>query len=84
MGSKVVRMVLLCFVGAHLQDVLLLEHRSYYYKGSVLLVSVKSEGSMIEWEAKWLEWCYFVLLERICKMFCFLITDFIAIKFKCC
>ncbi len=48
-------MMLLCFAGAHLQDVLLLEHRFDCYKGEVLLVSVKSEGSMIEWEAKWLE-----------------------------
>ncbi len=48
-------MMLLCFVGAHLQDVLLLEHRFDFEKGQVLLVSIKSEGSMIEWEAKWLE-----------------------------
>ncbi len=55
MGSEVVRMMLLCFVGAHLQDVLLLDHRFDCHQGEVLLVSVNSEGSMIEWEAKWLE-----------------------------
>ena len=55
MGSKVVRMMLLCFVGAHLQDDLLLEHQFDWQKGQVLLVSVKSEGSMIELEEKWLE-----------------------------
>ncbi len=55
MGSKVVRMMLPCFGGVHLQDVLLLQHRFHCKKGQVLLVSVKSEGSMIEWEAKWLE-----------------------------
>ncbi len=48
-------MMLLCFAGAHLQDVLLLEHRFHSQKGQVLLASVKSEGSMIELEAKWLE-----------------------------
>ncbi len=55
MRSKVVRMVLLCSAGVHLQDVLLLEHRFGCTQGEVLLMSVKSEGSMIEWEAKWLE-----------------------------
>ncbi len=55
MGSKVVRMMLLCFAEAHFQDVLLLYRRFYCYKGEVLLASVKSEESMIEWEAKWLE-----------------------------
>ncbi len=55
MGSKVVRMMLLCFVGAHLQDVLPLEHRFDCREGQVLLVSVKSEASMVESEAKWLE-----------------------------
>ncbi len=55
MESKVVRMMLPCFAGAHLQDVLLLEHRFDCIEGQVLLVSVKSEGSMIEWKAKWLE-----------------------------
>ncbi len=55
METKAVRMVLLCFAGAHLQDVLLLEHRFYFQKGQVLLVSVKSEGSMIEWKARRLE-----------------------------
>ncbi len=48
-------MMLLCFAGVHLQDVLLLEHRLHSSQGEVLLVSVKSEGSMIEWEAKWFE-----------------------------
>ncbi len=52
MGSKVVRMMLLCFAGVHLQDVLLLEHGFHCVEGQVLLVPVKSEGSMIEWEAK--------------------------------
>ncbi len=55
MESKVVRMMLLCFAGAHLQDVLLLDGRLHCIEGQVLLVSVKSEGSMIEWKAKWLE-----------------------------
>ncbi len=55
MESKVVRMILLCFAGAHLQDVLLLEHRFDSIPGEVLLVSVKSEGSVIQWKAKWLE-----------------------------
>ncbi len=55
MGREVVRMVLLCFAGAHLQDVLLLDCRFDYYKGNVLLVSVKSEGSMIEWEPTWFQ-----------------------------
>ncbi len=84
MGSKVVRRVLHCFSGAHLQDVLLLDHRFDCCEGEVLLVSVKSEGSTIEWEAKWLEGCYFVLLERICKMLYSLNTDFIRAKVKCC
>ncbi len=48
-------MMLLCCAGAHLQDVLLLGHGFDLKKGQVLLVSVKSEGSMVEWEAKWLE-----------------------------
>ncbi len=49
-------MMLLCFAGAHLQDVLLLDRRFCCIQGQVLLVSMKSEkGSMIEWEAKWLE-----------------------------
>ncbi len=48
-------MMLLCFAGAHLQDVLLLDRRFYWIEGQVLLVSVKSEGSMIEWKAKRLE-----------------------------
>ncbi len=52
MESKVVRMMLHCFAGANLQDVLLLEHGCDFQKGQVLLVSVKSEESMIEWEAK--------------------------------
>ncbi len=55
MESKVVRMMLLRFVGAHLPDVLLLAHRFDYHKGEVLLVSVKSEGLMVQWKAKWLE-----------------------------
>ncbi len=55
MGGKVVRMMLLCFAGAHLQDSLLLEHGYNCYQVQGLLVSAKSEGSMIEWEAKWLE-----------------------------
>ncbi len=79
-----VRRVLLCFAGAHLQNVLLLDRRFHSSQGEVLLVSVKSEGSMIEWEAKWLQGCYFVLLERICNMFCSLITDLIVIKVKYC
>ncbi len=52
MGSKVVRMMLLCFAEAHLKDVLLLGRRFHFHKGKVLLVSVKSEGSMIEWRRK--------------------------------
>ncbi len=48
MRSKVGKMMLLCFVGVHLQDVLLLGHRFDLQKGQVLLVSVKSEESMIE------------------------------------
>ncbi len=55
MESKMVRMILPCFVGAHLPDVLLLEHRFDSIQGKVLLVSVKSEGSVIQWKAKWLE-----------------------------
>jgi hypothetical protein len=55
MGSKVVIRILLCFAGVHLQDVLLLEHRFDSAQGEVLLMSVKSEGSMIEREVKWLE-----------------------------
>jgi hypothetical protein len=55
MESKVVRMMLLCFAEAHLQDVLHLDRRFDFEKGKVLLVSVKSDGSMMEWEAKWLE-----------------------------
>ncbi len=43
MGSKVVRMMLLCFAEAHLQDVLLFEDRFDCYKGEVLLVSVYKE-----------------------------------------
>ena len=49
------RKILLDFVVEHRQDILLLQHRFDFQKGKVLLVSVKSEGSMIEWEAKWLE-----------------------------
>ncbi len=45
-------MMLLCFVAVHLQDVLRLEHRFHCVEDEVLLVSVKNEGSMIEWEAK--------------------------------
>ncbi len=41
-------MMLLCFAGAHLQDVLLLDHRFDCVQGKVLLVSVEIEGSMIE------------------------------------
>ncbi len=48
-------MLLLCFAGAHLQNVLLLDRRFDFQKGLVLLVSVKSEGSMIELQANWLE-----------------------------
>ncbi len=48
-------MMLLGFAGVHLQDVLLLGRRFYCIEGEVLLMSVKSDGSMIEWEAKWLE-----------------------------
>ncbi len=55
MRSKVVRRMLLCFAGAHLQDVLLLDHRFDCNQGEVLLVSVKSEGLVVEWESKWLE-----------------------------
>ncbi len=52
MGSKVVRMVLLCFAGAHLQGILLLDRRFDCIEDEVLLVSVKSEGTMIELEVK--------------------------------
>jgi hypothetical protein len=48
MGSKVLRMMLLCFSGVHLQDVLLLDHRFDSQKGEVLLVSVKNKESMVE------------------------------------
>ncbi len=48
MGSKVVRMMSLCFAEAYLQDVLLLDRQFDCEKGKVLLMSVKSEGSMIE------------------------------------
>ncbi len=44
MESKVVRMMLLRFVGAHLPDVLLLDRRFDSIQGEVLLVSMKSEG----------------------------------------
>ncbi len=52
MRSEVVRMMLLYCVGAHFQDVLLLDRRFYLEKGQVSLVSVKNERSTIEWEAK--------------------------------
>ncbi len=78
------RMMLLYFVGEHLQDVLLLEHRFDSDKGEVLLVPVKSEDSMAEWKEKRLELCYFVLLEPICKKLCCLSIDFIVLKSKCC
>ncbi len=55
MGSKVARMMLPDFGGAHLQDVLLLEYQFDSSQDPVLLVSVKSEGSMIQWEAKLFE-----------------------------
>ncbi len=55
MGNKMVGMMLLCFGGAHLQDILHLDNRFDCTKGQVLLVPVKREGSMIEWKAKWLE-----------------------------
>ncbi len=45
-------MMLLCFAGVHLQGVPLLEHRFDYHEGQVLLVSVKNEGPVIQWEAK--------------------------------
>ncbi len=48
MARKVVRLMLLCFAEAHLQDVLLLEDQFDWYQGVVLLASVKNEGSMIE------------------------------------
>ncbi len=48
-------MMLLYFAAVHLQDVLLLEHGFRCNQAQVLLVSVKSEESMIECEAKWLE-----------------------------
>ncbi len=41
-------MMLLCFAGAHLQDVLLLDRRFDCHKGEVLLVSVKNEELLIE------------------------------------
>ncbi len=41
-------MMLLCFAAAHFQDILLLEHRFDCIEDEVLLVSVKSEGTMIE------------------------------------
>jgi hypothetical protein len=47
--------MLLCFAGAHLRDVLLLDRQFDCQKGQVLLVSVKSEGSLIDWKSKWLE-----------------------------
>ncbi len=84
MGSKLARMMLLYFVGEHLQDVLLLEDRFDSDKGEVLLVSVKSEDSMAEWKEKRLKLCYFVCLECICKIFCCLSIDFIVLKSKCC
>ncbi len=55
MGRKVVRIMLLGFAAVHLQDVLLLGRQFDSSQGQVLLVSVKSEGSMIAWEGKWLE-----------------------------
>ncbi len=55
MGSELVRIMLLGFAEAHLQYILFLEHRFYCYLVEVLLVSVKSDGSMIECEAKWLQ-----------------------------
>ncbi len=55
MRSKVVRMMLLCFAGEHLQGVLLLGHQFYCSEGRVLLVPVESKESMIQWEVKWLE-----------------------------
>ncbi len=55
MGSKVFRMMLLCFSEVHLQDVLLLEHRYDCIQGQALLVPVKSEGPVIGGEAKWLD-----------------------------
>ncbi len=48
-------MVLLCFAGEHLQDVVLPDPRFDCCKAQVLLVSVKNEGSMIESKAKCLE-----------------------------
>ncbi len=48
MRSKVVRMMLLDFAEAHLQDVSLLDRRYDFQKGQVLLVSAKSEESMIK------------------------------------
>ncbi len=55
MGNKLISMILLRFAGAHLQDVLLLDRRFQCHKDEVLLVSVKSDGRIIEWEAKWLD-----------------------------
>ncbi len=43
-----IKMILLCFSGAHLQDVLLLDRRFHFQKGQVLLVSVKNEESMVK------------------------------------
>jgi hypothetical protein len=40
--------MLLCFAGAHLQDVLLLDRRFHFEKDQVLLLSAKNEGSIIE------------------------------------
>jgi hypothetical protein len=47
--------MLLCFAGGHLQDALLLDHRFDCHEGQVFLVPVKSEGSLVEWEAQLLE-----------------------------
>jgi hypothetical protein len=47
--------MLLGFFAPDLQGVLLLDRRVDSSQGLVLLVSVKSEGSMIELETKWLE-----------------------------
>ncbi len=41
-------MMLLCFAGAHMQDILLLEHRFDSKQAEVLLVSMKNEESIIE------------------------------------
>ncbi len=48
-------MMLRYFAVAHLQYVLHLEHRVDFQKGQMLLASVKSKGSMIEWVAMWFE-----------------------------